>query len=128
MLFAALVPVGALLFVQAEHDTRGFTDVPSPDEALAEQVRRQNAASGFVPRHEYRFERQEYVGGTRSREMLLQGGAAAPVAPSFAVYDRRGPLQQAGGAGIGGYQQQDYSARQSYRPAAPQIAGDASVR
>jgi hypothetical protein len=51
MLFAALVPIGGLLFVQAEHDTRGFTEVPSPDEAVAE-VRRSklepdsHAASG----------------------------------------------------------------------------------
>lgn len=64
MLFAALVPIGAILFVQAEHDTRGFSEVPSPDEALAEQIRKQNQMNGVGPRHEY--------AGTRSHE-LLQG-------------------------------------------------------
>ena len=76
MLFAALVPVGALLFVQAEHDTRGFTDVPSPDEAVAEQIRKQNAAGNGT--------RRDYASGTRSREVILKGGAG-----DLASYDRR---------------------------------------
>lgn len=64
MLFAALVPIGAILFVQAEHDTRGFSEVPSPDEALAEQIRKQNQMRGIGPR-------TDYAEGTRSREAFL---------------------------------------------------------
>ena len=92
MLFAALVPVGALLFVQAEHDTRGFTDVPSPDEAVAEQIRRQNAAGNGTRRQS---ERREDASGTRSREVLLKGGAG-----DFAPYDRRGDYVSAAPASI----------------------------
>ena len=55
--------------VQAEHDTRGFTAVPSPDEGLAEQVRRQNQLSGTGPQRE----NSAYAQSTRSRERLLQG-------------------------------------------------------
>jgi hypothetical protein len=66
MLCAALVPIGAILFVQAEHDTRGFTEVPSPDEALAEQIRKQNQMNGINPRPEY--------AGTRSQELLRGPG------------------------------------------------------
>lgn len=59
MLFAALVPIGGLLFVQAEHDTRGFTEVPSPDEAVAEQVRRSKLEPDSHP-----------ASGTRSSALL----------------------------------------------------------
>jgi len=59
MLFAALVPIGGLLFVQAEHDTRGFTEVPSPDEAVAEQVRRSKFGPDAHP-----------ASGTRSSALL----------------------------------------------------------
>ena len=92
MLFAALVPVGAVLYVQAEHDTRGFTDVPSPDEAVAEQIRRQNAAGNGTGREN---QRREYASGTRSREVLLKGGAG-----DFASYDRRGDYVSAAPASI----------------------------
>ena len=65
--------------MQAEHDTRGFSEVPSPDEALAEQVRKQNRDQGIGPRGYY---------GTRSREVLLRGpeyeNAARPAQPAAA--------------------------------------------
>jgi len=74
ILFAALVPIGALVFVQAEHDTRGFSDLPSPDEALAEQVRKQNMERGAGPRN-------EFTQSTRSREVLLRSSYDIDVHP-----------------------------------------------
>jgi len=74
ILFAALVPIGALVFVQAEHDTRGFSDLPSPDEALAEQVRKQNMERGAGPRN-------EFSQSTRSREILLRSTYDIDVRP-----------------------------------------------
>ncbi len=62
MLFAALVPIGGLLFVQAEHDTRGFTEVPSPDEAVAEQVRKSKFDKFGPDSHQ--------ASGTRSSALL----------------------------------------------------------
>lgn len=95
MLFAALVPIGALVFVQAEHDTRGFSDLPSPDEALAEQIRKQNQGRGIGPRNE-----MAYAEGTRSREILLRGNDSAYVRP---------PVQPpAAGRSREVYQQQGY--------------------
>ena len=74
MLFAALVPIGGLLFVQAEHDTRGFTEVPSPDEAVAEQVRR----SKFGPD-------SHQASGTRSSALLHAPVLISACAPAVAT-------------------------------------------
>lgn len=43
MLFAGFVPVAGLLWLQLEHDTRGFTEIPAETEAVAEAIRRRNA-------------------------------------------------------------------------------------
>ncbi|KAJ1475820.1 hypothetical protein T484DRAFT_1827148 [Baffinella frigidus] len=42
MLLAALIPIGGMLAMQADHDTRGGTNFRSPLEHEAEQVRTRN--------------------------------------------------------------------------------------
>ena len=58
--------------VQAEHDTRGFSGMPSPDEAVAEQVRKQNLQTGVFARGEHLCAQ-----GTRSHQRLLDGSESA---------------------------------------------------
>ena len=59
------MPPTTLHAVQAEHDTRGFSGMPSPDEAVAEQVRKQN------------LQTRAYAQGTRSHQRLLDGSESA---------------------------------------------------
>ena len=51
MLLAGFVPIAGLLWLQLEHDTRGFTEIPSETEGAAEAVRRRNeiASRGALP-------------------------------------------------------------------------------
>ena len=67
-----LIPPTMLHAVQAEHDTRGFSGIPSPDEAVAEQVRKQNLQTGVFARGEHL-----YAQGTRSHRRLLDGNESA---------------------------------------------------
>ncbi len=47
LLCAAAAPIVSLLYVQLEHDTRGFTAIYNPEEEAAEEARRTNAAAGI---------------------------------------------------------------------------------
>jgi hypothetical protein len=49
LLCCAAAPIASLLYVQMEHDTRGFTSIYNPEEEAAEEARRMRAAEG-VPR------------------------------------------------------------------------------
>jgi len=40
LLLAGFVPIAAMLYMQLEHDTRGFSEIPSPYEADAERKRK----------------------------------------------------------------------------------------
>eukprot|EP00286_Rhodomonas_abbreviata_P026247 CAMPEP_0181299900 /NCGR_PEP_ID=MMETSP1101-20121128/6597_1 /TAXON_ID=46948 /ORGANISM="Rhodomonas abbreviata, Strain Caron Lab Isolate" /LENGTH=60 /DNA_ID=CAMNT_0023405089 /DNA_START=146 /DNA_END=328 /DNA_ORIENTATION=+ len=43
MLLAGFVPIAGLVWLQMEHDTRGFTEIPSETEGVAEAKRRKRA-------------------------------------------------------------------------------------